>query len=949
MVPGSTPASRPWRSVPPEAERRRGGAGRPPPAPVLPGAAAPPPAPLPGPAAPAQGVAPAPSAKPPVPATRPARGAPAAPAPEGRLDALTLADAVRMGLEHNLELAAGAYDPAIAVAGIDVAEGAFDTLLTARFAGGRRSVLGNDTFGGPDVEHDDVLEGEVGASRKLRRGGSLAVVFRADRLDSNSTLLAANPRWASGVSVEYVQPLLRGAGDVATADVRRARNDARAAEQQLAALTDDVVLRIHVAYWNLEFLQAQVRARTKSEDVARNLLEQVQLRFDARAATVLDLAEAKAGLEGRRGDRITAEGLEGQAQDALRALILPFDRAAPLDLRIVAIDDPRVLTPADAVDPSAEARYVAQAVRVRPELLAAQAALDDRAIDVEVARSELRPQLDLVARVGSDGLDGPFGNSWSEVVSGQAPTGTLGLNLSVFLGRRTAHANLRIAQWSQSRAAISLRERENRVVQEVRFALRELTTARARGAAAAEEIRSAREALEGEQARERSGESTPFDVLQKEEVVTQAVTERGPRRHRGPHRHRPPLALRRGISARSALKSLVPGLLWATGRRPTTKGRPRSNAGDVRDTASPLLRPRLRPLLLRVLPNGWSEGLASPSPAQRVRASLDRSHPTPSGAMARARASGSEEGVALQPRGRAPFRAVSPPEKSCRGAAPRHDRDARDPASAADDSQPVQDSAGVTRRSNRTQGVGGRRRRRHRRGRRRSPRGCPWSGCVRGGGGRRGSRGGRGSRTCAWRGRRRARRGSRRSRSRYSTRTALRSAAVGGGPTRPSRSARAPSAKIQGSQSAARPIITPSHAGLADHVDHVLRPDDVAVADDRDPDGLLDGADRLAAGPPRVLLLAGAAVDGHRGRALGLERARDVDALRGVVPAGADLHGDRHGHAAADAGDDRPAARRLLQQRGARAPVDDLADRAAHVDVDGVGAEVDQDLGRRVP
>src|SRR5262245_15885176 len=135
-------------------------------------------------------------------------------------------------------------------------------------------------------------------------------------------------------------------------------------------------------------------------------------------------------------------------------------------------------------------------------------------------------------------------------------------------------------------------------------------------------------------------------------------------------------------------------------------------------------------------------------------------------------------------------------------------------------------------------------------------------------------------------------------------------------------------------------------ARLADHVEHVVRGEDVAVADHRDRDGLLDRADRVAARAAGVALFARSAVDGDGGGAGRLERLRDVHRLRAVVPARADLHGDGHGDAPADAVDDLGRFGGLAKQRAPRAAVDDLADRAAHVHVDRVRAAPDEDRRR---
>src|SRR5690606_20304439 len=140
-----------------------------------------------------------------------------------------------------------------------------------------------------------------------------------------------------------------------------------------------------------------------------------------------------------------------------------------------------------------------QALRGRPDLLAALADLDNKDIDVEVAADGMRPQLDLIARLASDGLSDDLFSAIGETARGQGFSGSVGLSFQVYLGRRTARAQLRIAEWVRGQAAVRQQDLRNRIEAEVRSALRDLSTARALGEAARGETEAAREALEGEQ------------------------------------------------------------------------------------------------------------------------------------------------------------------------------------------------------------------------------------------------------------------------------------------------------------------------------------------------------------------------------------------------------------------------------------------------------------------
>jgi outer membrane protein len=446
--------------------------------------------------------------------------------PRGGVLRLRLADAVALGVARNLEIAAGSYDPAIACEGVRAEAGEFDPLLTVGVDGGRRETPTATTFLGTDVLEETLFGAGVTLSKRMPSGGEVSLLLRSDRLLTNSFASSLSSSWTTAVTLEARQPLLRGAGDAAMADLRRARVAQDVANHGFRDVAEDVILRIEEAYWELVFAAEQVVARKKAEEVAAGLEEIASARLDAEVGTPIDVAEAVAGLESRRGDRIAAEGALGAAEDALRSLILPFDPGRPAPVRVVAVDDPRRgVGPLPSV--AQDGRFVATALRRRPDLLRALADLARNDVDVAFAADELRPQLDLVARLSGAGLDGTWPGSVEDAAGVEAETATLGLTFSVYLGRRSARARLRIAEYQRRQAGLRAKDLENRVVLEVRAALRDVETARARAASAAEEIRASQETLEGERTRVRQGASTPYAVLEREERVTQAVTREG--------------------------------------------------------------------------------------------------------------------------------------------------------------------------------------------------------------------------------------------------------------------------------------------------------------------------------------------------------------------------------------------------------------------------------------
>lgn len=461
------------------------------------------------------------------PAPQPDEEAPAPAAAVGpRVLELSLMQAVQMGVRANLTIRAGSYDAPIAYEGLQAADAAFDRLLTGGFEVARNETPSTFSFTGSQNVEEDALAASFGVTRQLRRGGSVAVLYRADRIDSNSIVAAVNPAYSNGLTLEVIQPLLRGAGRVATADVRRAANGMAAARAAYQATVETVLFAIVSAYWELVFADDNLAARRSSLAVANELLADAEARQSSGVGSALDVAEANTGAERRRSELLAAENQRGTVQDQLIALIQPFGPGNLDGIRIIPTDSSRAATPG-APELSAQDQYVQMALQGRPELCASRAELANRSLDMIVAFDAIKPQLDITGRIVSSGLDDIFTDSVTDVLSGRAVTASVGVQFSMFVGQRAARAGWRSAGWARRQAVLRHREQENQIVLEVRAALRNLQTATAQMAAAEREVAAATEGWEGEKDKLGQGKSTPFRVLQKEDELTGARTRLG--------------------------------------------------------------------------------------------------------------------------------------------------------------------------------------------------------------------------------------------------------------------------------------------------------------------------------------------------------------------------------------------------------------------------------------
>jgi len=444
-------------------------------------------------------------------------------APAAQVLRLSLREAIALGMRGNLTLLGGSYETPIAQQARVAAAASFDNLLTASFNVAHDESPVTNTFLGTDVTTDDSLRVQAGVTRRLTSGGTVSLLYRADRLSTDNPFATVNPAYAGALTAEIRQPLLRGAGDIALADIRRAQNGVVGARATYQGQVETVLLQIAEAYWELVFADANLAAHRKSQEVARELLDDANSRLRAEVGTPLDVAEARAGVERRRSEVLDAENLRETLEDRLLSLIVPFGPAVRAALTVQPTD---VAGAGSEALPhrSEEAHYVGLAMNGRQELQASRADIAVRGIDVLVAKDAIRPQLDVVGSAGAQGLASGVGGSVEDIATGRATSAAIGLEFSLFIGLRAARAGWLSAAWRRRQALLRYRELQNQIVVEVRGALRDLETARGQLAASRAEVSAAQEGLSGERLKLGQGKSTPFRVLQKEDDLTAART-----------------------------------------------------------------------------------------------------------------------------------------------------------------------------------------------------------------------------------------------------------------------------------------------------------------------------------------------------------------------------------------------------------------------------------------
>lgn len=288
--------------------------------------------------------------------------------------------------------------------------------------------------------------------------------------------------------------------------VEAAKETVLATRQKLRAIEQDVLFRAVRAHVDVLRARENVALRRNSLGVIRRELYAAQERFRIGEATQTDIFQAEARLASATSGLSTAEQeLEIAIEDytvatgRIPGALQPLSRMPELDM--------------------AEEAAKATALTNHPWIMEIQHRVRAADLGIEAARKATRPTVNLIGRIGLE----------EEISSGSdfGRSGEIGVEISGPIyqgGRLTALRRQAIARRDAARGelhTISLQ-----VVQNVGNAFARMRAARMALSSSQKEVRAAQLAFEGVQSEARFGTRTTLDVLQSEQILLNARTNR---------------------------------------------------------------------------------------------------------------------------------------------------------------------------------------------------------------------------------------------------------------------------------------------------------------------------------------------------------------------------------------------------------------------------------------
>ena len=426
---------------------------------------------------------------------------------EGEEAEISIEQARAEALRNNLDIRVALVDPAIAAEAVSVEEAAFESAFTLRANYADADTPTSSTLSSARSESMFI---EPGVRIPLLSGGTANVSFPVTRSETNNAFATLNPAWDADLSFSVSQPLLRGAGRRSTTHALRVAALNRSVSEATTRVRIIGELRnVEAAYWQLYRAREELRIRLSQFDVAKALLERAERLFDAGTVAEIEVIRARSGAA-QRLDAIIRAGQDVRARERELKRVLNMEG---LDVNSGARVVPASLP--DPVEYEFDAETLAaSAVETRAEMLELELRLAIDASQIEFARNQKLPLLNLQLDYDINGLDGDFEGAASGVTERPYQDDwSIGLNAEVPFGNQLAESRLQQAILTRLQRINTREAREKTIRQGVYDAVDAIEAGWQRILAARQSVLASSRALEAEQRQFDLGTSTSTDVL----------------------------------------------------------------------------------------------------------------------------------------------------------------------------------------------------------------------------------------------------------------------------------------------------------------------------------------------------------------------------------------------------------------------------------------------------
>ncbi len=436
---------------------------------------------------------------------------------------LSLMEALKIALEHNLDLVSARYTPQLAEQDIEIQESNFDIGLQAqvRHSEQVQAATQTSTLAGSTVDN-----GSVGIQQNLKFGGNYTASLASVRQEQSGANVLAPTSYFSTLSFNFNIPLLQGFGvEDTTEQLILSRSALDVSLRDLEGSAETVMQLVEGAYWDMVAARENLRISRLSLKRAKDQLDLNRKKVEVGTLAPIEITQAEAEVASQEESVILAETGLWDAEDELRRLLGVPETDPMWGQELIPADLPEYRDVQVDLNDALE-----QAMTHRPDIYSARQAVRDRELSEKIAHRGIRHQLDFDAGYAPTGASLPvidfsdplnpvilanpsLSDSFSNLPDLDQFSWNAQLTYRVPIGNRQARANYARSRISTRQAGTELMNLEQSIRVEVRRAARAVESGVKRVQAAKVNTVLQEKKLDAEQKKFENGMSTSFEVL----------------------------------------------------------------------------------------------------------------------------------------------------------------------------------------------------------------------------------------------------------------------------------------------------------------------------------------------------------------------------------------------------------------------------------------------------
>lgn len=423
----------------------------------------------------------------------------------------------------------------------------FDPQFVGRFSATRTKTVTTDALAGASTLSSLAQPLSLNWQQTAVTGTQYTINYSASKSSTNSAFANLNPAFGSNLNLSFTQPLLRGRDtQVLRTPILLAKSRLRASEYAFQDQLQQLLTNAENAYWDVVGARESLKVQEQALALADTSLKRAQRELELGALPALEIYQPQA-VYARAEILVTqARYRLAQTEDALRRQMgIDLDP----DLRKLPISLTESVLPPTDNKPFDKESLVADAMRVRPDLMNQRQSLDIDDINLKATSDAMRPDFQLFGNYSIQGRGGPtlrrdtifnpdgttspitsvipggFGNAFDQMWGFGFPIVGGGIQLRLPIKDRNASANYADAVVSKRLDQLRVRALEQNIRLDVLNAINQVENSRASVDLAKIAADLAQKRVEADQKRYELGTITLFFLLDSQNALTQAQSD----------------------------------------------------------------------------------------------------------------------------------------------------------------------------------------------------------------------------------------------------------------------------------------------------------------------------------------------------------------------------------------------------------------------------------------